>query len=73
MKRIVELHATPVEQEAIVFGRVPLVNSNWEGLIDVYIKYSDGSDIDIRLKAEEYAGLEEDMRTGREVSSGLQD
>lgn len=71
MKRIIELHATPVESEAIIFGKVPLVNSNWEGPIDVYIKYSDGSDLDICLRPEEYRGLEEDMRTGREVSSGL--
>ncbi len=73
MKHIVELHASPVESEAIVFGKVPLVNSNWDGPIDVYIKYNDGTDLNIVVKPGEYAGLEEDMRTGREVSSGLLD
>ncbi len=71
MKHIVELHATPLEEEGVVFGKVPLVNSNWEGPIAVYIKYSDGSEHTRFVSPDEYDGLKGDMRTGREVSSGL--
>ena len=71
MKHIVELHATPLEEETVEFGKIVYVDSNWDGPIAVLIRYSDGSEQNRFVGPEEYRGLEEDMQTKKEVSSGL--
>lgn len=65
MKRIVALHATPLDEETVVFGKIPIVNSDWDGPIAVFIRYDNDTTITRFVTPEEYKALCEDMQTGR--------
>jgi hypothetical protein len=56
-KKIAEIHATPVFEEEWVFGKMPIVMSDWEGPIEVTIVYDDGSSGKSFMGYEQYMAL----------------
>jgi hypothetical protein len=57
MKTISSIHAEPLFKEDVVFGLIPLVNSDWDGPIEVNIYYDDGSSDNKIMFYEEYSKL----------------